>query len=134
MGVDYTAFGQYLRHAREGRGLSIDGLSQRTKIPPTLIDALEDGQAERFPERVFLVNYVRSYAAVVGLDPREALERFEQIPGAAPPLAFDPRALERARREKAISMLWVSLAAAAVLALALAFHTMFDLALRLSHR
>jgi cytoskeletal protein RodZ len=132
--VDYVAFGQYLRQARQGRGLSIEGLSARTKIPPTLIESLEDGQAERFPERVFVVNYVRSYAAVVGLDPKEALDRFEQIPGAAPPLAFDPQALERERRERAISILWVFSAVVAVVLLGVGFDAMYDLALRLSHR
>ena len=73
---DYLDFGRYLQLQRELRGLSVDDVARQTKISPTLVSALESGQAERFPERVFVLNYVRSYAQAVGLKPDEVLSRF----------------------------------------------------------
>ncbi len=51
-GRDFVDFGTWLRTQREGRGLSVEDLARSTKIPPTLIGALEEGQSERFPENV----------------------------------------------------------------------------------
>ncbi len=131
---DYLAFGRYLRAQRELRGLAVDEIARRSKIPPTLIDALEEGQAERFPERVFLLNYVRSYATIVGLDPDDALNRLEQVPEAPRAASFDPAALEVVRRQRAISMLWVCLAVAALGVAAVAADTLYETAVRASYR
>lgn len=131
---DYLAFGRYLRAQRELRGLPVDEIARRSKIPPTLIDALEEGQAERFPERVFLINYVRSYASIVGLDPDDALNRFEQIPEAPRAAEFDPAALEVVRRQRAISILWVCIAVAAVGLGAVVADTLYEAAVRASYR
>jgi cytoskeletal protein RodZ len=54
-------------------------VAERTKISPSLLEALENGNAERLPERVFVANYVRAYAEVIGLSPEEALLRYEEI-------------------------------------------------------
>jgi cytoskeletal protein RodZ len=72
-------FGQFLRAQRELKRLSVAFVAQATKIPPTLVEALEEGQSERFPERIFLSNYVRSYAESVGLPPAEVLAKFEAL-------------------------------------------------------
>lgn len=77
--VDFTSFGKQLRQQRERKQLSIQQVAQSTKISPSLVEALEDGQYERFPERVFLVNYVRTYAQTVGLSEVETLRNFESI-------------------------------------------------------
>ena|SRR5712692_6598564 len=50
-----------------------------TKIPVNLLAALENGQVERLPERVFVVNYIRAYAQVIGLATDEAVLRFEEV-------------------------------------------------------
>jgi len=50
-----------------------------TKIPANLLAALENGQVERLPERVFVLNYIRAYAQVIGLATEEAVLRFEEI-------------------------------------------------------
>jgi cytoskeletal protein RodZ len=130
----HVEFGRYLRRQRELRGLSLEDVARATKVPPTLLDALEEGQAERFPERVFLVNYVRSYASAVGLSADEALNRFDEIPGTGPPEPFDPVALEVVRRERAISLLWVTLAGALLVVAGLAIKVMYELALRYAMR
>jgi cytoskeletal protein RodZ len=83
---------------------------------------------------VFLLNYVRSYATIVGLDPDDALNRLEQVPGAPRAAEFDPAALEVVRRQRAISMLWVCIAVAALGVAAVAADTLYDVAVRASYR
>ena len=84
--------------------MSRDEVAKATRIPPTLIAALEDGQAERLPERVFVVNYIRSYATVVGLSADEVLVRFHEIPGTLAPPEKSPVVLEAARRKRAVTI------------------------------
>ena len=77
-----------------------EDVAARTKIPSSLLQALENGEAERLPERVFVANYVRAYAEVIGLAPEETVLRFEEIytgSSAAP----TPVELERRRRSRA---------------------------------
>jgi cytoskeletal protein RodZ len=130
----YVDFGGYLRNQRQLRGLTVDDIARSTKIPPTLIDALEEGQVERFPERVFVLNYIRSYATVVGLSADDALNRFHEIPGSPRAEAFDPAALEVVRRERAVTLLWVSIAGVLAAVGALTFQALHELALRYAQR
>jgi cytoskeletal protein RodZ len=77
--VDYVDFGRYLTQQRELRGVSRADVATATKIPDNLLAALEGGQVERLPERIFVVNYIRAYAQVIGLETQEAVLRFEEI-------------------------------------------------------
>jgi cytoskeletal protein RodZ len=101
--VDHVEFGKYLSQQRELRGLSRDEVSQVTKISPSLLAALEEGQMERLPARVFVVNYIRAYATVIGLAPEEAILRYEEVDKATPEPS--PMVLERERRRRA----WLAL-------------------------
>jgi cytoskeletal protein RodZ len=101
--VDYVVFGKYLSQQRELRGLSRDEVSRVTKISPSLITALEEGQVERLPSRVFVLNYIRAYATVIGLAPEDAVLRYEEVDKATPEPS--PASLEQERRRRA----WVGL-------------------------
>jgi cytoskeletal protein RodZ len=131
---DYVDLGRFLKAQRLRRGLSIDDVAKCTKISPALVGALEEGQSERLPERVFVLNYLKSYAAAVGLEPGEAVRRFEAIPEAPRQESFDPPALEKGRRERAWSALLLTAALGATGAFALAIHAMWQLALRYANR
>ncbi|HLL03285.1 MAG TPA: helix-turn-helix domain-containing protein [Myxococcaceae bacterium] len=110
--MDYVDFGKYLTQQRELRGMSRDDISRVTKIPPSLIVALEEGQVERLPARIFVVNYVRAYASVIGLAPDEAVLRYEEVDKATP--APSPAVLEQERRKRAWMGLTVMLVVAAL--------------------
>jgi cytoskeletal protein RodZ len=110
--VDHVDFGKYLSQQRELRGLSREDVAQATKIPPSLITALESGQVERLPSRIFVVNYIKAYAQVIGLAPEEALLRYEEVDKAVP--SPSPETLERERRKRAWMGLGVVLAVLAV--------------------
>ena len=77
--MDYADFGRYLTQQRELRGVSRADVATATKIPVNLLAALETGEVERLPERIFVVNYIRAYAQVIGLESQEAVLRFEEI-------------------------------------------------------
>lgn len=109
---DHATFGRFLSQQRELRGLSRDDLASATRIPPTLIAALEDGLPQRLPERIFVLNYIRSYAQVVGLSFDEAVTRYEEIEGVQPEPEVAPKELERRRRKRA----WRNLAVLTVVA------------------
>ena len=111
---DHVAFGRFLSQQRELRGLSRDAVAQATRIPPTLIAALEDGQAERLPERIFVLNYIKSYAQVVGLSLDEAVTRYEEIEGVQAAPEESPQTLESRRRRRAWRNLVVLLVIAAI--------------------
>lgn len=99
--MTFVELGNFLKQQRELRGLSRDDVARSTRIPPTLVAALEDGQNDRFPELVFMVNHLKAYAQALGLSPEEVLNRFHEIPGTLQPTEQSPVALEAARRKSA---------------------------------
>jgi cytoskeletal protein RodZ len=76
-----TDFGETLRLAREGRGISLRQIAASTKIPIAALEALERNDVSKLPGGIFSRAFVRSYAQEVGLDPDETqrafLDRFE---------------------------------------------------------
>lgn len=105
-------FGKYLVTQRERRGLSRSDVVKATKLPSMLVGAIEDGESEKWPERVFVLNALRTYASAVGLPVDETLSRFDALAEAPKPLEFDPQALEVARREQAIAAVLATVAVA----------------------
>jgi hypothetical protein len=98
--VDASDFGRYLVQQREFRGLSREEVASATKIPLALVGALEEGQLGALPGRVFVVNFVRSYAQAIGLEPDDALLRFEE---ASPsPVRAEPPAPVRGRKSPGV--------------------------------
>ena len=67
-------FGATLRAAREHRGLTLQQLSEATKISPSALTALEDNDVGQLPGGLFIRAFVRSYAAEVGLDPEQTVD------------------------------------------------------------
>ena len=92
-------FGHYLAGLRAERGRKLGELARATRIPESLLQALEYGDAERLPDRVFLANFLRAYAAELGLPQEEMEARFLDAYGRR--LAVDPSALERERLRRA---------------------------------
>lgn len=78
-----AAFGRWLRQERELRALPASEVVRLTKLAPGVVDSLEAGVAERMPPRAYLVGYLRAYAAAVGLDPDDAVLRWQEASGEA---------------------------------------------------
>lgn len=69
------SLGTYLRHERELRQISLEEISQTTRIPLRTLQHLEDDDLDRLPGEVFVRGFLKSYARSVGLDLEEVLER-----------------------------------------------------------
>lgn len=77
--MELQNFGKYLVQQRELRGLSTEDVAAATRISVSLIGALENGQVEKLPAPVFVINYVRAYANVIGLSPDDTVLRLEEV-------------------------------------------------------
>lgn len=69
-------FGECLKKAREKKGLSLEQVSSKTRIPESRLQALESEDFASLPAKVFAKGFVRSYAKTLGLDEEETLQRF----------------------------------------------------------
>jgi len=70
------SFGARLRAERERREITLESISNNTKISVSLLDGLERDDVSRWPSGIFCRSYVRSYAQAVGLDPDAIVREF----------------------------------------------------------
>jgi cytoskeleton protein RodZ len=66
-----------LRWERERRKVSIEKISEETKVSVRHLNALEAGEYSELPGGVFRKGIVRSYLTAIGLDETPWIERFE---------------------------------------------------------
>ena len=74
--------GEFFKHVRETKGLTIDEVASKTRIRTDFLQAVEDGNFARLPDQVFAKGFVRTYARSLGLDEEDAMNRFAQSAGA----------------------------------------------------
>ena len=72
-------FGQCLRLLREERGVSVESLSEITRISNVFIEALESGQFEKLPGRVFGRGFVQNIAKNFSVDPAPLIASFCEL-------------------------------------------------------
>ena len=66
--------GAQLRAAREAMGMSIEALSERTRISRRHLLAIENGDYAALPGRTYITGFTRAYAREVGVDEVSATE------------------------------------------------------------
>lgn len=71
-----SGFGETLRKEREARGISLETITQVTKISNRHLLALEQEQFRSLPGGVFNKGIVREYARVVGLNEEDWIGRY----------------------------------------------------------
>ena len=77
-------FGSYLKSERELRGVTLDELHSKTKIPVRHLRSLENNQFDELPEEVFIKGYIRSVAKIIGAQEDEVLSTYMDIQKTAP--------------------------------------------------
>ncbi|WP_406678481.1 helix-turn-helix domain-containing protein [Moorella sp. ACPs] len=70
--------GEVLRSARQAKGLSLREVEEATKIRLRYLEALENGEYNQLPGRVYALGFVRSYARYLGLDVQAVVQQFKQ--------------------------------------------------------
>jgi cytoskeletal protein RodZ len=68
--------GAQLRSAREALGVSLALISQKTRVQPRIIDAIEHNDLASIPPRPFGRGFIRAYAREVGLDPDVTVQAY----------------------------------------------------------
>jgi transcriptional regulator with XRE-family HTH domain len=63
-----AGFGEYLRREREMRGVSLEEISNATKISIRFLQAIEGEELSKLPGGIFTRSFVRTYARYLGLD------------------------------------------------------------------
>jgi len=71
------SLGEYLKREREFRKISLQEISQKTKIRGKILRDLEEGRIDSIESPVFVKGYLKAYARYVGLDPDDIVLRYE---------------------------------------------------------
>jgi cytoskeleton protein RodZ len=66
--VALEQIGQKLKVAREGQGLTLAQIYERTKIPINHLSAIDTGVSDDLPEPVYVAGFIKRYAECVGLN------------------------------------------------------------------
>jgi len=70
--------GQRLKERRLKKGLTIEQVSQGTKIRPVYIIAIEKGEYHKLPSAAYVQGFVRNYAEFLDMPARETLALFRR--------------------------------------------------------
>jgi cytoskeletal protein RodZ len=65
--------GDLLKNRRIEKRIELSQVSESTKIPLELIEALEEGQYDKFSSEVYLKGLLKNYAKYLGIDTQKAL-------------------------------------------------------------
>lgn len=89
--LDYGSdIGIALKAAREFRGLSIEDVSDITRVRQSYLAAIEDMRIEDLPSRPFIIGYLRAYAQALSMDPDAVVARFRAEHGEGVEALSDP--------------------------------------------
>ncbi|MBI4374403.1 MAG: helix-turn-helix domain-containing protein [Deltaproteobacteria bacterium] len=71
--------GQFLKREREFRGLSLDDISQQSKVNLRFLKCMEADLWDDLPEGAFTRGFLRCYAQAVGIPKEEVMRRCEAL-------------------------------------------------------
>lgn len=70
--------GKRLQEARRCKEISIQQVSEETKISKEYLEALEKDEYDVFPAKVYVVSFIRSYARYLGLDAEAIVHAYKK--------------------------------------------------------
>lgn len=76
--TDGSSFGGDLRRERELREVSLQEISEATKISMKFLHAIEENQFDLLPGGVFNVGFIRAYAKYLGIDDDQTVTHYLQ--------------------------------------------------------
>ena len=68
--------GKELKEIRDELGVSLEAISEMTKIRRVFLLALENDEIEKVPSQMFLKSFLKAYAQCLGLDPDQVAGRY----------------------------------------------------------
>lgn len=112
--------GALIAAARSRRGLSLDDLAERTKIPTAMLRALEADEYHRLSGPLYSRSFLRTCAKELELPVDEILENFARCSGEVTRPAGGPPRVEEAVRIRRVGLPWGRLAVGATVVAAVA--------------
>src|SRR5579885_1384081 len=79
-----NSFGASLKKEREAKGISLQEISDHTKIGVRLLRALEEEQLDQLPGGIFDKSFLRQYARYLGLNEEHIVAEYQQALGTTP--------------------------------------------------
>jgi cytoskeleton protein RodZ len=74
-----AGFGENLRREREMRRVSLEEISETTKISVRFLDALENEEFAKLPGGIFVRSFIRAYANYLGLDADSVIAEYKFV-------------------------------------------------------
>ena len=71
--------GDYLKNKREAQNITLEEVSQATRIRRTILEAIENNDYDLIPPKVFTQGFIKSYASYLGLDENDVIKQFYEI-------------------------------------------------------
>lgn len=71
--------GEMLKKAREAKNLSLHEIGLSLKINPKTLQAIEEGDMAKLPQKIFLRGFIKSYAQFLKLDVAEVLRASQEL-------------------------------------------------------
>ena len=72
------SFGQYLQAIRTGKRISLETVSEETRIRLETLQQIEEEDHENLPDEVFVKGFLRAYANAIGADAEEVVRRYHR--------------------------------------------------------
>ena len=76
-GKEFFSFGRYLQSIRLEKKISLEKVSEETRIAISNLQLIEQEALEALPDQVFVRGFLRSYARAIGADGEEAVKLYE---------------------------------------------------------
>ncbi len=73
--------GKYLQQERERKGLSLEAVSQATRISSRSLEAIESDDFVSLPAPIFIRGFLKTYASFIGLEPYKVIALYETQTG-----------------------------------------------------
>ena len=70
-----------LTSLREKKGISLEQISQSTKIGARSLQAIEAGEFQKLPGGIYSTSYIRQYAKAIDFDESEILAEYYSVMG-----------------------------------------------------
>jgi cytoskeleton protein RodZ len=76
--VETERLGEILRRVRFSRRENLDDIADYLRIRPSFLAALENSQYDLLPADAYVIGFLRTYAAYLGLDGRAAIDQYRR--------------------------------------------------------
>ena len=75
--ADRFHLAEILKSTREAKGLTLDQVSEITRVRRAFLEALEQAAYDVLPSRAFAIGHVKAYAKALGLDEEALADMFK---------------------------------------------------------